>query len=115
MKYYVFKQKDSYKICFLVNKIQADVIEKEYLSNLDKEDVLILDLYKEPKKKKTSAALMKEYFQEVKEVLNDFKVEYVCICNADYYKTIAKAKKADLIRMFLFKNIMLHTSSLSPK
>lgn len=96
MNHFVFKQKDSYKICFLVNQIQVPKIESEYLDGLDKEDVLILDLYKDPSKKKTKVSLMKEYLEDVKEVLAQFKVEYVVVCDSDYYKVFTKETKAEV-------------------
>lgn len=96
MKHLVFIEKDSYKICFLVNKIQSEEIKKEYLSGINEEDVLILDLYKNPKKKKNTAAEMKEYLNDVLEVCSEFKVQYICCCNADYFKVLTKQVKADV-------------------
>lgn len=98
MRHFVFKEADSYKVCFLVNQINIEEIKKEYLDYLgiDLNQILILDLYKEPKKKKTSVALMKEYLEEVKEVLLDYGVEYVAVCNGDYFKTFAKEQKLEV-------------------
>lgn len=98
MRHFVFKEADSYKVCFLVNQINIEEIKKEYLDylNIDLSQILILDLYKEPKKKKTSVALMKEYLEEVKEVLLDYDVEYVAVCNGDYFKTFAKEQKLEV-------------------
>lgn len=98
MRHFVFKEADSYKVCFLVNQINIEEIKKEYLDYLDIDlsQILILDLYKEPKKKKTSVALMKEYLKEVKEVLLDYGVEYVAVCNGDYFKTFTKEQKLEV-------------------
>lgn len=98
MQHLTYVTKEEYRFCFLVNKIQKQEIEKEYLSLLDapKEDILILDLFKDPTKKKTSTADMKEYLESVKEVLQDFDVEYVVICNSDYYKLFSKEAKSDV-------------------
>lgn len=98
MNHFTFEKKASYRVCFLVNKIQMSEISKEYLKHLSipKEDVLIMDLFKDPNKKKTSAALMKEYLEEVEDSLYDFNVEYVVVCNSDYYKTFTKQLKADV-------------------
>lgn len=96
MSYYTFKEKDSYKICFLVNRIQIAEISKEYLTDINKEDVLIMDLYKDPKKKKTSVSNMKDYLEDVVETLKEYHVEYVVICNSDYYKVFTKEPKADV-------------------
>lgn len=96
MKHLVFAERDSYKICFLVNKIQSEEIKKEYLSGINEEDVLILDLYKNPKKKKNTAAEMKEYLNDILEICSEFKIQYICCCNADYFKVLAKQVKADV-------------------
>lgn len=98
MNNYTFAEADSYKVCFLVNQIKVGEIRKEYLLNLhvDLDQILILDLYKEPNKKKTSVALQKEYLEEVKEVLRDYKVEYVAVCNGEYFKTFTKENKTDV-------------------
>ena len=96
MNHYLYSKKDSYKICFLVNQIQLRELEKEYFEGLNKEDILILDLYKDPKKKKTSVSDMKEYLQDVQETLAKFNVEYVIICNSEYYKVFTKQTKADV-------------------
>ena len=96
MNHYLYSKKDSYKICFLVNQIQLRELEKEYFEGLNKEDILILDLYKDPKKKKTSVSDMKEYLQDVQETLAEFNVEYVIICNSEYYKVFTKQTKADV-------------------
>ena len=98
MNHFSFVQKDTYKICFLVNKIKVDEISREYLKqlNVKKEDILLLDLYKNPKKKKTSVSEMKEYLRDVEEVLQNFEVDYVVVCNSDYYKTFSKESKADV-------------------
>ncbi len=98
MQHLTYVTKEEYRFCFLVNKIQKQEIEKEYLSflNAPKEDILVLDLFKDPTKKKTSTADMKEYLESVKEVLQDFAVEYVVICNSDYYKLFSKEAKSDV-------------------
>lgn len=95
MNHATFVTKDSYRICFLVNRIGLSNIIQEYLQGIDKNDVLILDLYKDPSKKKTAVKDMKEYLKDVKEVLKDFNVKYVCVCNSEYYKVFAKTTKAE--------------------
>ena len=95
MNHATFVTKDSYRICFLVNRIGLSSIIQEYLQGIDRNDVLILDLYKDPSKKKTAIKDMKEYLKDVKEVLKDFNVEYICVCNSEYYKVFAKTTKAE--------------------
>lgn len=96
MRSYVFKEKDSYSICFLVNKIQIADIDKEYLQGLNVEDILLVELYKDPKKKKTPVINMKEFIQDIKPELEQLKVKYLVICNSDYYKVFTKEPKADV-------------------
>ena len=96
MRSYVFKEKDSYSICFLVNKIQISDIDKEYLQGLNVEDILLVELYKDPKKKKTPVINMKEFIQDIKPELEQLKVKYLIICNNDYYKVFTKEPKADV-------------------
>lgn len=98
MRNHTFKQADSYRVCFLVNQIKLQEIQKEYLDhlNINKDEVLILDLYRDPTKKKTSVSMMKEYLQDVEEVLKEFHVEYVVICNGDYFKTFTKEPKLEV-------------------
>lgn len=98
MQHLTFAQKEEYKICFLVNKIQKEDLEKYYLKDLKvaKEDVLFLDLYKDPCKKKTSASDMKEYLKDVEETLKEFNIQYVVVCNSDYYKIFTKEPKAEV-------------------
>lgn len=96
MRSYVFKEKDSYSICFLVNKIQIADIDKEYLQGLNVEDVLLVELYKDPKKKKTPVADMKEFLRDLKMELLSLNVKYVVICNSDYYKVFTGEPKAEV-------------------
>lgn len=103
MRHLIFNDKGFYKICFLVNRIQSTEIEKEYLNGLDKNDVLILDLYKDPLKKKTSVADMKEYLQEVLEICYNYGVQYICCCNSEYFKVLTKEVKADVNIGYLHK------------
>lgn len=95
MSYYVFEQKNSYKICFLVNHIDVDRIQKEYLEGINTSDVLLLDLFLHSNKKKVTASEIKEYMTQIEPTLKDFQVEYLVICNADYYKTYTKQVKAE--------------------
>lgn len=96
MRSYVYKEKDSYSICFLVNKIQIADIDKEYFQGLNVEDIVIAELYKDPKKKKTPVTNMKEFLQDIKLELQQLQVKYLVICNSDYYKVFTKEPKADV-------------------
>jgi DNA polymerase-1 len=87
-----------YRIAILVNKIRKDDIIKEYLKpfGINQDDVIVIDLHQTPGKKKTTAAEMKRYInEELQGVLNDLKIEYVLCADAEYFKTLTKAPKAD--------------------
>lgn len=99
MKYLTFDEnKGDYTICFLVPFINKREIEKEYIEpfNINKNDVLILDLYKDPLKKKTSAKDMKNYLkEEVEQTLIQNNVKYVFVCDSEYFKQVSRQNKAD--------------------
>ena len=87
-----------YRIAILVNKIRKDDIIKEYLKpfGINQDDVIVLDLHQTPGKKKTTAAEMKRYInEELQGVLDDLKIEYVLCADAEYFKALTKAPKAD--------------------
>ena len=104
MRHFSYVTKDTYKAALLVPKIQKEQIEKEYLShlNIPKEDCLVLDLFIDPSRKKTKASDMKEYLKEVYPVLNEFKIEYVLVCDPEYFKIMAKVVKADVNIGYIF-------------
>ena len=98
MEHFYFKQADEYPVCFLVKNIRADEINKHYIKpfGLDEDDVLVLSLYTDPNKKKTSIADQKQHIEDnIVEILNDYKVQYVVVCDGEYYKTFAKQTKPD--------------------
>ena len=100
MKYLFFSdnEKTKYRIAILVNKIRKDEITREYITpfNLPKDDVIVIDLHQTPGKKKTPAAEQKRYItEELQPVLDDLGVEYMFVADAEYFKTFAKAAKAD--------------------
>lgn len=95
--YLIFgEQKETYPICFLVNNIQKESISKEYLQDIDKESVLILDIPKNPNGKRQSVSDIKAYFESIKGTLQAFNVEYLVVCNSDVYKVITKSNKAEV-------------------
>lgn len=96
MNYYVNEKKDSYSICFLVSKIQRKELEQAYFEGLDPKDIIVIEAYKSPKKKKTPVSEMKEFIQDLKTELLALNVQYLCICNADYYKVFTKEPKTDV-------------------
>lgn len=98
MEHFYYKQASQYPICFLVKNINADLVKKHYLDpyGIDPDDVLLLSLYTDTSKKKTSAADQKLHIEEqIVGTLNDYKVQYVVVCDGEYFKTFAKQPKPD--------------------
>lgn len=98
MKYITYSTdptKEKFRVCILVPTINKQAIEKEYLNpfpSIDKEEVVVLSLYKPSKKTKVS--IMKEYAEEIFEALIDIEPEYVIVGDADYFKILANKKSA---------------------
>ena len=92
-----FKSKDNYKVCFLTNKINLQDIRQYFLQDsvLEPEEVINIELYKDPSRKKTKASDMKEFLKDVIEELHSYSVKYVVICNSDYFKVFTKEAKAE--------------------
>ena len=100
MKYYTYADQDQYPIAILVPKIKHADIKRLYLDphGLAAENVIIMDLHQSAGKKKTPAAEMKEYLStEIQPELDALGVQYVIVGDADYYKTLTKSTKADLM------------------
>lgn len=100
MKYLTYSAVDnsSYPICFLVTQIKKDEIEKAYIRpyGLDPEEILVLDLHQSATKKKTPVAEMKQYItEELLQIFEDFKVEYLVVTDAEYFKVLTKCVKVD--------------------
>ncbi len=100
MRYLTFSEveKSTYKICILVTHIRKDEIEKAYITpfNLNKDDIIVIDLHQAEGKKKTPAKEMKEYIEsELQEVLTDLGVEYVLVTDGEYFKVLTKSAQAD--------------------
>lgn len=94
MKYLTFgiEEKQTYKICILVNDIRRDEIKRAYIDpyGLDPEDIIVIDLHKGP------ASEMKAYIaEELGPTLRDLQVEYLLIGDGDYFKTFTGKTKVD--------------------
>ena len=90
---------ETYSVCFLVPSIRKDEIQKAYLNPfaIDPNDVIIMDLHYSPIAKKTPAAEMKEYFlTEIVPILEELDVEYLVVCDSEYFKMITKSAKVDV-------------------
>lgn len=96
MKSYIFKQCDSYKYLFLVSELKLEDIKKIYLEDFNKDEVLLCKIEYEQGRKKSSAAFIKDFYkEEVVPYIKEYKVQYVLICDADYFKVIAKVSKTE--------------------
>jgi DNA polymerase-1 len=92
-------ERSSYPVCVLAPAIMKSQIEHTYLHpfGINVDDVLILDLHRSEGTKKTPAAEMKAYIEEeLAPVLNDMKVQYLLVADAEYFKTLTKAAKVEV-------------------
>lgn len=101
MRYATYAPDDRTKfpVCVLVPKIMKDQIQKAYIEpfDLNAEDVLVIDLHQAEGKKKTPMGEMRAYIEEeLVEALNDCEVEYIVCADADYFKALTKAAKAEV-------------------
>ena len=99
MRYEIIGQtKKSPTIAVLTQKIQAEEIKKHYynphLESLG-EDIMVCDLYLDPTKKKTSAADIKEYLDELIPNLLDSGIKIVVVTQPDYFKVLTRQTKTD--------------------
>jgi DNA polymerase-1 len=100
MKYLYFSEheKPTYRVAILATRINKDSIIAEYITpfNLDKDDVIVINLHQAVGKKKTPAAEIKLYIrEELQAVLDDLQVEYVLVADGDYFKAFGKTQKSD--------------------
>lgn len=84
-----------YKFIILVQTINEKDIFRHYIEpfGINKDDVLVLDLYKTGKKTKVSD--MKEYCKDIIEIVDQYSPEYVICGDADYYKLLSGQKSAE--------------------
>lgn len=94
------------KYCFLVPDEDEKAIRKYYLRDkIKEEDCLFIPLYFDPKKKKTPAKVMQEWFnEEVYPRLIDSKIQYLCICDGDYFKALTKNTKSEPFLGYVLSN-----------
>lgn len=105
MRYLKYSDKEEFPIVFLVQNINKKDLEEYYFKDLDKNNILTLDLYYEPGKKKTSASIIKQYLEEeIIPILNEYKTKYVIVSNQEYFKVLAKVLKVDLYLGYAMKS-----------
>ena len=94
------------KFCFLVPDEDENAIRKYYLRDkIKEEDCLFIPLYFDPKKKKTPAKVMQEWFKdEVYPRLIDNQIQYLCICEGEYFKALTKNTKSEPFLGYVLSN-----------
>lgn len=98
MHYLIFSptEQSSYEVCFLVPHLHRAEMEKHYLATYfagEAEKVLAYDLHKESKR--TPVKIQREYLDELLPTLQELNVKHLVTCDAEYFKTLTKAPKAD--------------------
>ena len=97
MRYLTFGNKVSttYDIAILVPNLNKNEIEKHYINptlSHAKSRIIAYDLHKSGKR--TPVKTQKEYLDELIPVLEKLKVKMLIVCDAEYFKTLTKAKNA---------------------
>lgn len=88
----------NYPVCILVTSIMRSDLTREYLDahDINKDDVIVLDLFQEKGKKKTAVKLIKEYIEtEVIPSIQDQGVEYIMCSDSEYFKVLTKQAKVE--------------------
>lgn len=94
MRYLTFSDTEftEYKICFLVPELRQNPIEGYYINPYlsdERDNLIAYELKKEGKK--TPATTQKEFLaSELLPVLRELEVEYLVVCDAEYFKTLTK-------------------------
>lgn len=105
MRYLKYSDKEEFPIVFLVQSINKKDLEEYYFKDLNKDNILTLDLYYEPGKKKTPAAIIKQYLEEeIIPILKEYKTKYVIVSDQEYFKVLAKVLKVDLYLGYVMKS-----------
>lgn len=98
MRHIVYNDGGVYPIAILATQLREDEILKEYVLpwQMDKDSLMVLQLATAPGKKKTPASEMKAFItEELVPSLTNAKTQYVICSDADYFKTLTKAKQAE--------------------
>lgn len=98
MNYDILGKGSPPRIAILTPRIQKGEILKHYfephLEHLN-EQVLVCDLYLNRSKKKTPAAEIKEYLEELAPHLNEMGIELLVVNQPEYFKVLSKQAKTD--------------------
>lgn len=98
MRYLTFATPEpaAFETCFLVPYLNQRDMRRSYVdAHLSDQAnrLLAYDLVKHPKR--TPVADQRHYLSEMLPVLKDLGVEYLVVCDAEYFKTLTKQPKAD--------------------
>ena len=86
------------KIAILCPRIEKNQIKKHYYDPFLKvlgQDVMVCDLFIDRTKKKTTAADIKEYLNDLLPHLIDAGIEIILLTNSEYFKVLTKQRKSD--------------------
>jgi DNA polymerase-1 len=86
------------EICFLCSTIKPDLVQKHYINGYLQDlvgDVMIADIYLNQTKKKTPAAEIKEYLNDLLPHLIDAGIKLLVVTQADYFKVLTRQSKTD--------------------
>lgn len=100
MRYETFDTEETthYKYCFLVNKLDKEAILRYYITpyGLDPKECVALELYKDPDRKATPAADIKEFMRdELDPALESIQPTYLIIADSTYFKQYSVSSKAE--------------------
>ena len=98
MRYLTFtsSEQPSYEICLLVPQLHRGDITRCYIEphlTGSEQQILAYDLYKTGKR--TAVTTQREYLDELLPILRELGTRYLVICDAEYFKTLAKASTVD--------------------
>lgn len=98
MRYEILGRGNPARIAFLCPKLQPQEIRKHYstphLGELA-EEFMVCDLYLNRQKKKTPAAEIKEYLDDLLPHLLDAGIQLLVVTQPDYFKVLTKLTKTD--------------------
>lgn len=85
----------SYEVAILVPQLNQAAMIREYLAphSLNPNEVIAYTLYQTGKK--TSAAVQREYLDDLVPILEDLGVRYLVVGESEYFKTLTGMKKAE--------------------
>lgn len=90
---------DTYAVALLVPDFREREIRSYYVDRHlsgSEDELVAFDLYKNPIKKKTPMKEMKEYLGvTLLPTLRELEVEYIVVCDADYFKALTKSRPAE--------------------